>query len=67
MHEHGIFSGRTELQRAHQGWEAAVREGIENESNCGWRKWLVENQERKLRSLRFEDLRGISKEGERIR
>ena len=66
MHELCVVLGRTELERAHKSWEAAIGEGVKDENDCGWRKWLVENQERELCGLRFEDLRGIREEGERI-
>lgn len=66
MHELCVFLGRAELERAHHGREAAVGEGVEDEGDCGWREWLVEYQERKLGGLRFEDLRGIGEEGERV-
>lgn len=67
VHEVRVLVCRTELERAHQGRKAAVREGSEDEGDRGWCEWLVQKQERQLGSLRFENLGGIGKDSKRIR
>lgn len=66
MHKVRVRVRRAELERAHQGWEAAVGEGVEDKGNGGWREWLVQDKEGQLCCLRFEYLGSIGEQGKRI-
>ena len=61
-----VYFHRAELKCAHHGWKAAVGERVQDEDYCGGRERLVENEERELRSLRFENLGSIGEEREWI-